>query len=147
MGSTFFSLHYHIVFSTKERLPFIHAEWRSRVHSYLGGIIRRMNGVAEIVGGVADHAHLLVSLRPVHRIADLMRDMKKDSSNWVKENFDTRFAWQEGYAAFTVSPNAIKSVRNYIANQEAHHSKHSFVEELKGLLKKAEVEYEEKYLL
>jgi REP element-mobilizing transposase RayT len=118
MGSTFFSLHYHIVFSTKERLPFIHAEWRSRVHSYLGGIIRRMNGVAETVGGVADHAHLLVSLRPVHRMADLMRDMKKDSSNWVKENFDSRFAWQEGYAAFTVSPNAIKSVRNYIANQK-----------------------------
>jgi putative transposase len=69
----------------------------------LGGIIRGMNGVAEIVGGVADHVHLLASLRPVHCIADVMHDMKKDSSTWVKENFDHSFAWQEGYAAFTVS--------------------------------------------
>lgn len=104
MGSTFFSLHYHIVFSTKERRPFIHAEWRPRLHSYLGGIIRGMNGVAEIVGGVDDHVHLLASLRPVHRIADVLRDLKRDSTNWVKEHFEQRFTWQEGYAAFTVSP-------------------------------------------
>ena len=147
MGSTFFSLHYHIVFSTKERLPLIHAEWRPRVHSYLGGIVRGMNGVAEIVGGVADHVHLLVSLRPVHCVADLMRDMKKDSSNWVKEKFDNRFAWQEGYGAFTVSPSATNSVRNYIAKQEVHHGKHSFADELKELLERAGVVYEEKYLL
>ena len=147
MGSTFSSLHYHLVFSTKERIPFIKAEWRPRVHSYLGGIIRGMNGVAEIVGGVADHVHLLVSLRPVHCLADVMRDMKKDSSTWVKENFDDHFAWQEGYAAFTVSPSATNSVRNYIANQEAHHRKRSFVEELKELLEKSGVEYDERYLL
>ena len=147
MGSTFFSLHYHLVFSTKERVPFIKAEWRPRVHSYLGGIIRGMNGVAEIVGGVADHAHLLVSLRPVHCLADVMRDMKKDSSTWVKENFDQRFSWQEGYAAFTISPSATSSVRSYIANQEAHHKKQSFVDELKELLERAGVEYDEKYLL
>lgn len=122
-------------------------EWRPRVHSYLGGIIRGMSGVAEIVGGVADHVHLLISLRPVHCIADLMRDMKKDSSRWAKDNFDRRFAWQEGYAAFTVSPTATNAVRNYIANQETHHGKHSFVDELKELLEKAGVEYQEKYLL
>ncbi len=122
-------------------------EWRPRVHSYLGGIIRGMKGVAEIVGGVADHVHLLASLRPVHCLADVMRDMKKDSSNWVKENFDRAFAWQEGYAAFTVSPTATKSVRNYIANQEAHHAKQSFVDELKEFLEKAGVAYDEKYLL
>jgi putative transposase len=97
MGSTFFSLHYHIVFSTKERRPFIKAEWSSDLHSYLGGIIRGMNGVAEIVGGVTDHVHMLASLRPVHRIADVLRDLKKDSSTWAKDNFDIRFAWQEGY--------------------------------------------------
>jgi len=147
MGSTFFSLHYHIVFSTKERHPFIDAEFRPRVHSYLGGIIRRMNGVAEVVGGVEDHVHMLASLRPVHCLADLMRDMKKDSSNWVKESFDRSFAWQEGYAAFTVSPAATVSVRRYIANQEAHHGKHSFVEELKELLERSGIEYDEKYLL
>ena len=130
MGSTFFSLHYHIVFSTKERQPLIHAEWRPRLHSYLGGIIRRMNGVAEIVGGVVDHVHLLASLRPVHRIADVMRDLKKDSSTWAKDNL-TAGSWQEGYAAFTVSPSATEAVKNYIANQEAHHAKYSYVDELK----------------
>ena len=147
MGSTFFSLHYHIVFSTKDRRPFIPPEWRPRIHSYLGGIIRGMNGVAEIVGGVEDHVHLLASLRPVHCIADVLRDLKKDSTNWVKENFDRRFIWQEGYAAFTVSLSATDSVRNYIANQEAHHGKHSFVDELRELLGKAGIEYDEKYLL
>ena len=147
MGSTFFSLHYHVVFSTKERQPLILSAWRPRLHSYLGGIIRGMNGVAEIVGGVKDHVHLLASLRPVHCVADVMRDLKKDSSSWVKENFDRNFAWQEGYAAFTVSPSATVSVRNYIANQEAHHGKHSFIDELQELLVKAGIDYEEKYLL
>jgi REP-associated tyrosine transposase len=107
MGSTFFSLHYHVVFSTKERRPTMHAEWRPRLHAYLGGIVRGLNGVAEIVGGVEDHVHLLISLRPVHSLSNIMRDLKKDSTNWVKENFEYRFAWQEGYAAFTVSPSAV----------------------------------------
>jgi REP element-mobilizing transposase RayT len=147
MGSTFFSLHYHIVFSTKERRPLIRREWRPRLHSYLGGIIKSMKGVPEIVGGVSDHVHLLVSLRPVHCIADVVRDMKKDSTSWVKDNLDRRFFWQEGYAAFTVSPSATESVRKYIADQEAHHRKNSFVDELRELLGKAGIEYDEKYLL
>jgi len=147
MGSTFFSLHYHVVFSTKDRRPFIDSEWRPRLHSYLGGIVRGMKGVAEIVGGVEDHVHLLVSLRPVHCIADLLRDLKKDSTNWVKENFDRRFSWQEGYAAFTVSPSATKALRHYISNQEAHHRSGSFADELRELLGRAGIQYEEKYLL
>jgi transposase IS200 family protein len=85
---------------------------------YLGGIVRRMDGIAESVGGTDDHIHMLVSLRPVHYLADVMRDLKKDSTNWIKENLERRFAWQEGYAAFTVSPSTIDSVRHYIANQE-----------------------------
>ena len=147
MGSTFFSLHYHAVFSTKERRTIIKTEWRPRLHSYLGGIVRGMDGVAEIVGGVEDHVHLLMSLRPIHCLAYLMRDLKKDSMNWVKENLDRSFCWQEGYAAFTVSPSAVEAVRQYIANQEGHHSKLSFVYELRELLGRAGIEYQEKYLL
>ena len=147
MGSTFFSLHYHVVFSTKERQPLIHPERRPRLHSYLGGMIRGLNGVAEIVGGVEDHVHLLVSLRPANCLADVMRDLKKGSSNWVKDNLNRRFAWQEGYAAFTVSPGATGSVRNYIAGQESHHAKSSFSDELKDLLHRAGIAYDEKYLL
>src|SRR5437763_7133747 len=118
MGSTFFSLHYHIVFSTKERRPFIKSEWQPRLHAYLGGIIKGMHGVPEIVAGFEDHVHILASLRPVHCIADILRDLKKESSTWAQENFDPRFTWQEGYAAFTVSPTATDSVRRYIATQE-----------------------------
>jgi REP element-mobilizing transposase RayT len=106
-----------------------------------------MNGIAELVGGVDDHVHLLVSLRPVHRIADVLRDLKKDSTNWAKEHFEPRFLWQEGYAAFTVSPSTTNSVKAYIANQEEHHRKYTFDGELKELLAKAEIEYDEKYLL
>ena len=106
-----------------------------------------MEGVPEIVGGIEDHVHLLVSLRPVHCLADVLRDLKKDSTNWVKESFDRRFSWQEGYSAFTVSPSATESVREYIANQEAHHGKDSFVNELRELLGEAGIDYDEKYLL
>jgi putative transposase len=147
MGSTFFSLHYHFIFSTKDRCPFIQAEWRPRLHSYLGGAIRGMNGVAEIVGGVADHVHLLASLRPIHCVADVMRDLKKESTNWVKDNCDLGFSWQEGYAAFSVSPSNTESVKRYIAGQEKHHAKRSFVDELRECLEQAGMEYNEKYLL
>ena len=109
--------------------------------------MRGMNGVAETVGGVEDHVHLLMSLRPVHCVADVMRDLKKDSTNWVKENFERRFALQEGYATFTVGPSATDAVRHYIANQETHHAKSSYMDELKELLGKAGIAYEEKYLL
>jgi REP element-mobilizing transposase RayT len=140
-------MHYHIVYSTKERRPFIHDEWRSRLHSYLGGIIRGMSGIAEIVGGVEDHVHLLVSLRPTHRLSDVLRDLKKDSTNWVRVNFARRFTWQEGYSVFTVSPSKLKVVRNYIANQQSHHARLTYIDELKGLLGRAAIEYDERYLM
>ena len=78
MGSTFFSLHYHLVFSTKERRPFIKPEWQPRLHAYLGGIIKGMNGVAEIVGGVEDHVHILVQLQPVQNLAQV--DLRSEFS-------------------------------------------------------------------
>ena len=146
MGSTFFSLHYHIVFSTKERRPFIRSEWRDRLHAYLGGIVRNQGGVAEAVGGVEDHVHLLVSLRTTHCLSDFMRDLKKDSSNWAAENFDRAFGWQEGYAVFSVSATHIEPVRAYIAGQEEHHRKANFLDELKTLLEKNGVAYDAKYL-
>jgi putative transposase len=83
----------------------------------------------------------------VHCIADVLRDLKKESSRWAKENFDRSFRWQEGYAAFTVSPTATDSVERYIARQQAHHRKHSFVDELRELLNAAGIKFDEKYLL
>lgn len=147
MGSTFHSLHYHIVFSTKERRASLRSEWRARRHAYLGGIIRNQEGVAEAVGGVEDHVHLLASSKPTHRIADVMRDLKRGSSNGVADNFDRQFAWQEGYAVFTVSASNTEAVRAYIGRQEEHHKKSGFVDKLKALLEKHGVSYEPNYLV
>ena len=147
MSSTYTSLHYHLVFSTKDRVPLIAPAWRERLHEYLGSAVRGLDGVPGIVGGVADHVHFLVSLRPTHCLADFMRELKKASSRWVKETINlARFQWQEGYGAFTVSPSQRRLVRDYIANQEEHHAKRTFQDELVVLLNKSGVEFDPRYL-
>ena len=147
MGSTFLSLHYHIVFSTKERRPFIRDAWRAKMHEYLGGTIRGLDGIPESIGGVADHVHLLVGLRATHGLADFMRELKKATSVWAKDNHEPEFGWQDGYAAFTVSYTHLDSVKEYIRTQEEHHRQTDFVEELKRLLEKNGVAYKSEYLV
>jgi putative transposase len=146
MSSTYLSLHYHLVFSTKHREPTIAATWRDRLHEYLGGTIRGLGGFPEGVGGVADHVHLLVGLKATHCLADVMRELKKASSVWTHEEIGEKdFAWQEGYAAFTVSPTSRAAVKQYIANQEQHHAQLSFRDELIAMLERAGIEYDPKY--
>jgi putative transposase len=147
MPSTYLSLHYHLVFSTKNREPVIAPGWVARLHDYLGGTVRGLGGFPEGIGGVADHAHLLVGLKATHCLSDFMRELKKTSSTWVHDEIGLRaFAWQEGYAAFTVSATAREAVRSYIANQKEHHRVKSFREELVEMLNKAGGEYDPKYL-
>ena len=147
MPSTYLSLHYHIVFSTKNREPLLDQSWRLRLHEYLGGTVRGLGGVVEGVGGVVDHVHLLFALKSTHSLADVMRELKKGSSSWVhREIGDSSFAWQEGYGAFTVSATSCDMVRKYIANQEVHHKTTSFRDELVAILEKAGVEFDGKYL-
>jgi REP element-mobilizing transposase RayT len=147
MPSTHLSLHYHLIFSTKDRAAFIKSDWRGRLHAYLGGIINDLGGIPEKIGGVEDHVHLLVGLRATHCLADVLREIKSSSSKWVHEEVkQSRFYWQEGYAAFTVSASQIEAVKSYIANQEAHHRKKTFQEEYLEFLQQSGVEYEEKYL-
>ncbi|HNH82556.1 MAG TPA: IS200/IS605 family transposase [Acidobacteriota bacterium] len=144
MSSTHFSLYYHIVFSTKHRQPLISQDWRPRLHAFLGGAIRTLGGVAETVGGTADHVHLLITLRTTHRLADVMRDLKHSSSQWVHETLHIRnFGWQDGYGVFTVSPTNIDKVKSYIQNQEGHHQQRTFREEYLNLLKMSGVEFDE----
>ena len=146
MASTYLSLHYHLVFATKIRESTIASEWRSRLHEYLGGTITGLGGFPQGVGGVADHVHLLVGLKATHCLADVMRELKKASSVWVHEQLGLRtFAWQEGYAAFTVSATARPGVRQYIANQEEHHHTRSSREELVEMLAKAGIEYDARF--
>ncbi|HYM59933.1 MAG TPA: IS200/IS605 family transposase [Thermoanaerobaculia bacterium] len=147
MPSTHTSLLYHLVFSTKNREPWFDSEWRQRVHAYLGGCIRTAGGVAKEVGGTADHVHLLVSLGPTHRICDVLRDIKQESSEWLhKEMRRTAFAWQEGYGAFSVSASGSSRVQTYIRNQESHHRRSSFQQEYRTLLERHGVAFDERYL-
>src|SRR5438477_12216717 len=147
MSSTYLSLHYHLVFSTRNREALISPDWRARLHEYLGGTVRGLGGFPEGVGGVADHVHLLVGLKATHCLADVMRELKKASSVWVRDEMGLgAFAWQEGYAAFTVSATAQDGVKGYIANQEEHHRTRPFREELMDLLERAGIEYDPKYL-
>lgn len=147
MPSTYLSLHYHVIFGIKNRLAVIDTSWRSRLHEYLGGTIRGLGGVPQGVGGVADHVHILMGIKATHCLADIMRELKKSSSAWVHQEInDKSFAWQDGYAAFTVGASGRDGVRKYIANQEEHHRVRSFREEIIEMLKMAGVEYEPKYL-
>ena len=146
MGSTFYSLHYHVVFSTKERRPLIHAKWRPQLHAYLGGTTRGLGGVPEAVGGMDDHVHLLIGLKTTTAIADWVRELKKASSAWASEHHEPLFAWQDGYAAFTVSWTHVSDVRRYIDGQETHHAKTPFSNELVQLLERNGVKYDPVYL-
>jgi putative transposase len=147
MGSTFHSLHYHVVFSTKKRRPLIKVQWRERLHKYLGGTIRGLGAVPEMIGGVDDHVHLLLSLKTTEAPADIVREFKKASSVWAAERYDPMFAWQEGYAIFSVSWTHCKSVARYIARQETHHRKVPLVEELKRLLERNGITFDRRWLL
>ena len=144
--STFYSLRYHLIFSTKERRPWITPDRRSDLHAYLGGTVRGLDGVAESVGGVADHVHLLLSLKTTHTIADFVRDLKRSSSRWVHEQHQQQFAWQEGYSVFSVSKSQEPAVKKYIADQAKHHKKEDFKSELRRLLRAHGIEFDEQYV-
>ncbi len=147
MPSTYTSLHYHLIFSTKNRHRLIADLWRERLHAYLGGSTRRSGGVAEAVGGTADHVHLLIGLSATHRLADVLREIKSASSEWVHQKLGVAdFSWQEGYGAFTVSASMIPTVKRYIAQQEEHHRRRTFQEEYLAFLKQSGIDYDERYL-
>jgi REP element-mobilizing transposase RayT len=147
MPATHLSLHYHIVFSTKDRQPFIAGAWQNRLHEYLGGLVRAAEGFPEAIGGTDDHIHLLAGLRATIALASFVQDIKQASSRWIHETISTKnFAWQQGYGAFTVSVSNCDAVKKYIENQVEHHRKKTFQEEYVSFLKNHGVPYDEKYL-
>ena len=147
MPSTHLSLHYHLVFSTKDREPWLPPAPRARVHEYIGGIVRGMGGFPHAIGGTADHVHVFAGLRATHCLADVMREVKSESSAWIhKELGLAGFFWQEGYGGFTVSASSLEKVRAYVLNQEAHHRITTYQEEYVAMLRRGLVEYDERYL-
>lgn len=122
-------------------------EWRGRLLAFLGGAIKTLGGVPEAIGGTRDHVHLLVGLRAIHRLADVVKEIKTASSRFVHGEIGSKlFAWQTGYGAFTVSVSQIERVKIYILNQEKHHRIKTFEDEYIELLKLSLIDYDEKYL-
>lgn len=147
MPSTHTSLHFHVVFSTKGREPSIQAEVQAKLHAYLGGVIRGLEGVPHAVGGVADHVHVLMGLKATHTLSDVMRELKSESSRWLKSECALHgFSWQEGYGAFSVGAEDLESVRAYVLNQAERHRSKSFQVEYVAMLRRGLVEHDEKYL-
>jgi putative transposase len=146
MPSSHIAAYFHIVFSTKDRQPLLAPGWEARLHAYSGGIIKGLDAVPLEIGGFDDHVHILVSLKSKHRLDYFIRDMKADSSIFIRNEFDPSFEWQKGYGAFSVSPTALPAVRRYIADQRQHHGEQDFKSEFRSLLSRAGIEFDEKYL-
>jgi REP element-mobilizing transposase RayT len=141
-------LHYHFIFSTKQRAPLITPDLQPRLYDYLGGILRGQNGSLVAAGGMPDHVHLLARLSKEMSVAEALRLLKANSSKWVHESFPEHhaFAWQAGYAAFAVGFSGLPAVKRYIANQEEHHCTLSFQDELRAFLRRHHIEFDERYL-
>ncbi|MBK9636413.1 MAG: IS200/IS605 family transposase [Bacteroidetes bacterium] len=148
MAGTFTQIYIHIVFSVKGRRRLLQKPWRFEVFKYMAGIITEKKQKPIIIYGVEDHIHILVGLKPNMCISDLVREIKNNSSKFInQQNFVVgKFAWQEGYGAFSCGHTSIKNVYDYIAGQEEHHRNKTFQEEYLNLLKEHNIDFDEKYL-
>jgi REP element-mobilizing transposase RayT len=148
MPSTHSNLLYHLVFSTKNRLPLITPNLQEELYRYLGGIIRGEGGILLEIGGINDYVHLLAKFNPSRSVSDMLGDLKANSSRWVndKKMKLRKFGWQEGFGAFSVSESQVPAVTKYIQSQEKHHRKQTFQAEYIELLNKHNIGYDERYL-
>ncbi len=146
MPHTYANLLYHIVFSTKNREPYLAEELRERIYKYICGTVRGLGGKCIEIGGIEDHVHLLVVLKPTMNMSKFIQDLKPNVTKWARASVHPTFEWQNGYGAFTVSESQVEPVRKYIRNQKAHHSKRGFEDEFVALLDKSGVEYEREFL-
>lgn len=148
MAQSLAQVYIHLVFSTKNRQPVIAKALQPRIWAYLAGIAKEMDCPAISIDGVEDHIHALVRLSRTCSISQLVGDVKTGSSQWMKSQDDgvNDFQWQNGYAAFSVSQSNVPRVIQYIAEQEKHHQKLSFQDELREFLKRHNVEYDERYV-
>jgi len=148
MANTCTSLHFHIVFSTKNREPLLRQEIEPRVWSYLGGIARENDIKPLMIGGIENHVHLLLGLPPTLPVSRAVQSIKGGSSVWIKDTLTglSGFAWQDGYAAFTVSKSLVPEVAAYIQTQREHHRLKTFEEEYRTFLAKHEIPCNERYL-
>lgn len=138
----------HVIFSTRDREPWLDRDVRPRMHGYLATICRELNAEAFLVGGVLDHVHLVTTLPRTLSLAELVEVVKKTSSRWIKA-LDPKyrgFYWQRGYGAFSVSPSQLEDVLKYVETQEEHHRTRSFQDEYREFLGKHAIHFDERYV-
>ena len=138
----------HLIYSTKNREPILKNDFRDELHRYTAGILKEWDSPPILINSVEDHIHILFSLSKNHSVSKIVEEAKKGSSKWLKTKAPTlaNFHWQNGYAAFSVSQSGVEGVGEYIANQQEHHRKKTFQEELREFLKRYEVAYDERYV-
>ncbi|MBX3460032.1 MAG: IS200/IS605 family transposase [Planctomycetes bacterium] len=147
MSDTYHAINLHFVFGTKSRAPLLSDQIRVELFPYMGGIVRANESTLVHSGGVADHVHLLIGLPPKVAPSELMRDVKANSSRWMKERWDLpEFAWQDGFGVFSVSPSKLKATKDYLDGQAAHHARVSFGSELRAMYDAHGIEYDERWM-
>ncbi len=148
MANTYSALHYHLIFSTKNRELHLKKEIEQRIWFYMAGIARHHKIMPIQIGGFDDHIHALLGVPPSVSVSQVAQYLKGESSKWISETFPelSGFAWQEGYSAFAVSKSNLDAVIEYIQKQREHHQRRSFQEEYRDFLQKHDIRYEENYL-
>jgi putative transposase len=148
MANTYTSLHYHLIFSTKNRAPWIRQEIEEGIWKYLGGIARQNDMKALQIGGIEDHVHLVIAIPATLAVSKALQLLKGGSSHWIHETFPelAPFQWQDGYGAFTVSKSRLSDTIHYVAHQREHHKDLTFQEEYRAYLRKHEIEFAERYV-
>jgi REP element-mobilizing transposase RayT len=149
MGHTFASHLYHVIFSTKGRLPLLRPEIRDELYKYMCGVARKRQAFIIAIGGSADHVHLLAKVKPVAAVSQVVGAIKANSSRWLSETCAgmRAFEWQPGYSSFSVSESVVEAVKAYIGGQEEHHRRRTFAEELRAFLDAHGVEYDPAHFL
>lgn len=148
MAGTFSQIYIQVVFAVKGRESLIHPSWENELYKYVTGIVQNKDQKLLAINGMPDHIHFLIGMKPSCCLSDLIREIKKSSNDFVKENHFSKFKfqWQEGYGAFSYSHSALESVIGYIHNQKEHHKKQSFRDEYRDILKKFKVEFKDEFL-
>ena len=148
MANTFTQIHIHTVFAVQNRMSLIQKSWQKQLYKYIITIIQKYGHKVLAIGGMPDHIHILFGFRPTQALSNLIQEVKRDTSEWInqKKFVERRFAWQEGYGAFSYSKSHIANVVKYIESQEEHHKKKTFIIEYKKILKNFNIEYDERYI-
>ena len=148
MPGTFSQIYIQYIFAVKGRENLLLPAFQDEIYKYIAGIVERKDQKSLAVNGMEDHIHILVGLKPAMRIADLVRDIKNNSSNFINEKgfLKQKFSWQDGYGVFSYSQSNFGFVIDYIKNQKEHHKKKTFQEEYRDFLKKFNIPFEDKYL-